>query len=200
MALKVLQLWRRGRLEEAMQSEAATATDASDLLAIARQHPRAPSSRVLASIRHRPTDSTPARFAAASERALVAEREDAAALLTSLATIGSTAPFIGLFGTVYGIIDAFGRIAAEQSASLTTVAPAIGEALFTTALGLVTAIPAAAGYNALERAVDRHLVRLDGAVAEWLAIVTAVRVSRVSDARRSPNAVDVPVAAASGRG
>ena len=83
----------------------------------------------------------------ALRRANVAEMTDLERLIPFLATVGSTAPFIGLFGTVVGIINAFADIARHQSASLTTVAPGIAEALVATAAGLVAAIPAVIAYN-----------------------------------------------------
>jgi biopolymer transport protein TolQ len=83
----------------------------------------------------------------ALRRANVAEMTDLERLIPFLATVGSTAPFIGLFGTVVGIINAFSEIARLKSASLTTVAPGIAEALVATAAGLVAAIPAVIAFN-----------------------------------------------------
>jgi biopolymer transport protein ExbB len=82
--------------------------------------------------------------------------------LSILATIGSTAPFIGLFGTVLGIYDALIAISARGNAALDTVAAPIGEALIMTAFGLAVAIPAVIGYNALLRGNRAFLNRLDG--------------------------------------
>lgn len=73
-----------------------------------------------------------------------------------LATTGSVAPLIGLFGTVWGIINSFNAIAATQSNSLSAMAPGIAEALFTTAFGLIAAIPAVVAYNAITTAIDRY--------------------------------------------
>src|SRR5262249_44531486 len=70
-----------------------------------------------------------------------------------LATVGSAAPFIGLFGTVWGIMDSFRSIGAKGSANLATVAPGIAEALITTAIGLVAAIPAVMAYNYFARKI-----------------------------------------------
>jgi biopolymer transport protein TolQ len=84
---------------------------------------------------------------AAARRAQAEEIERLESSLTFLATTGSTAPFIGLLGTVWGIMDAFRGIGAAGSASLAVVSPAIAEALITTAAGLLAAIPAAAAYN-----------------------------------------------------
>jgi biopolymer transport protein TolQ len=78
-----------------------------------------------------------------------------------LATTGSVSPFIGLFGTVWGIIDAFSGLGAAGSASLRAVAPGISEALFTTAAGLVTAIPAVIFYNQFLANIRNLAQRLD---------------------------------------
>jgi biopolymer transport protein TolQ len=81
--------------------------------------------------------------------------------LNVLATIGSVTPFVGLFGTVWGIMRSFTDIAASQNTSFGAVAPGIAEALFATALGLFTAIPAVIGYNRMSYALDRIEARLN---------------------------------------
>jgi biopolymer transport protein TolQ len=91
--------------------------------------------------------------------------------LSVLATVGSAAPFIGLFGTVWGILDAFLRIGREKSASLPVVAPAIGEALIATAVGLFAAIPALIFYNLLNRRLDDVVSELEAATEQWVTIV-----------------------------
>jgi biopolymer transport protein TolQ len=80
--------------------------------------------------------------------------------LNILATIGAVAPFVGLFGTVWGIMRSFTGIAAAQNTSLAVVAPGIAEALFATALGLFAAIPAVVAYNRLGHRVNRMEARL----------------------------------------
>ena len=92
--------------------------------------------------------------------------------LNSLATIGATAPFVGLFGTVWGIMRAFQDIAVQKNTNLATVAPGIAEALFATALGLVAAIPAVVAYNKLSGDLDRYAHRLEGFSGEFSAIVS----------------------------
>lgn len=89
-----------------------------------------------------------------------------------LATVGATAPFIGLFGTVWGIMNSFKDIAIQKNTNLATVAPGISEALFATALGLVAAIPAVIAYNKLSSDFDRYAHRLEGFVGEFGAIVS----------------------------
>ncbi len=91
--------------------------------------------------------------------------------MTVLASTGSTAPFVGLFGTVWGIMNSFQAIGATQNTSLAVVAPGIAEALFATALGLLAAIPAVLAYNALSRNIDRYSTRLDGFAGEFVAIL-----------------------------
>ncbi len=89
-----------------------------------------------------------------------------------LATVGSTAPFIGLFGTVWGIMHSFHEIAAQKNTNLATVAPGISEALFATALGLAAAIPAVVAYNRYVNQLDRYAHRLEGFTGEFSAIVS----------------------------
>ena len=92
--------------------------------------------------------------------------------MTFLATVGSTAPFIGLFGTVWGIINSFTAIAHTQNTSLAVVAPGMAEALFATALGLVAAIPAVVAYNGYNSKLSRYAGRLDIFVADFSAILS----------------------------
>ena len=88
-----------------------------------------------------------------------------------LATVGSTAPFVGLFGTVWGIMNSFSAIAGSQNTSLAVVAPGIAEALFATAIGLVAAIPAVVAYNKFSTDLGRYQDRLDAFAAEFVAIL-----------------------------
>jgi len=89
-----------------------------------------------------------------------------------LATVGSTAPFIGLLGTVWGIMNAFSAIAETNNTSLAVVAPGIAEALFATALGLFAAIPAVIAYNKYSADISRYGERLDGFAGELSAILS----------------------------
>ena len=89
-----------------------------------------------------------------------------------LATVGSTATFIGLFGTVWGIMNSFQAIAATKDTSLAVVAPGIAEALFATALGLVAAIPAVVAYNKFSNDLQRIITRLEGFAGEFSAILS----------------------------
>ena len=92
--------------------------------------------------------------------------------MSFLATVGSTAPFVGLFGTVWGIMNSFQAIAASKNTSLAVVAPGIAEALFATALGLVAAIPAVVAYNKLATDFGRYASRLEGFATEFSAILS----------------------------
>jgi biopolymer transport protein TolQ len=89
--------------------------------------------------------------------------------MSLLGTIGSTSPFIGLFGTVYGIMDAFLSIGNQQNANLPVVAPKIAEALIATAIGLVAAIPAVMAYNYFARRVGQVADVMDGFAADVAA-------------------------------
>jgi biopolymer transport protein TolQ len=92
--------------------------------------------------------------------------------MTFLATVGSTAVYVGLFGTVWGIMNSFQSIAASKNTSLAVVAPGIAEALFTTAVGLVAAIPALVAYNKLNSDFSRYAGRLDAFSSEFSAILS----------------------------
>ncbi|TDI59931.1 MAG: protein TolQ [Alphaproteobacteria bacterium] len=89
-----------------------------------------------------------------------------------LATVGSTAPFIGLFGTVWGIMGSFQSIAASSDTSLAVVAPGIAEALFATAMGLLAAIPAVVAYNKFSGDMAQLAMRLEGFVQEFNTILS----------------------------
>ncbi len=100
------------------------------------------------------------------------EMERVERFMSFLATVGSTAPFVGLFGTVWGIMDSFQSIAASKNTSLAVVAPGIAEALFATALGLVAAIPAVVAYNKLATDFSRYAGRLEAFSSEFSAILS----------------------------
>ncbi|GAB4067186.1 protein TolQ [Ancylobacter sonchi] len=100
------------------------------------------------------------------------EVERLEARLLVLATVGSAGPFIGLFGTVWGIMTSFQSIAASKNTSLAVVAPGIAEALFATAIGLIAAIPATIFYNKFVSQVNRLALRLEGFSDEFSAILS----------------------------
>jgi biopolymer transport protein TolQ len=92
--------------------------------------------------------------------------------LSSLATIGSTAPFVGLFGTVWGIMNSFQSIAMTKNTTLAVVAPGIAEALLATALGLIAAIPAVVAYNKLSGDLDRYANRVTSFADEFTVVLS----------------------------
>ena len=99
-----------------------------------------------------------------------------------LASVGSTAPFIGLFGTVWGIMNSFQAIAVSKNTNLAVVAPGIAEALFATAIGLVAAIPAVLAYNKLSNDLNRYGQRLEAFSNEFSAILSRQLDESVSQA------------------
>ena len=104
---------------------------------------------------------------AVSEQSAVLEKR-----LGFLATIGSAGPFVGLFGTVWGIMNAFTAIASAENTSLAVVAPGISEALRATALGLLAAIPAVIAYNKLSADADKLIARIDGFANRLVALLS----------------------------
>ncbi len=99
-------------------------------------------------------DGARQRLASAMESQVSQEADDLADRLNFLATVGSVAPFVGLFGTVWGIMNSFFQIGQQQNSSLAVVAPGISEALFATAIGLFAAIPAVIAYNRFSHGVN----------------------------------------------
>lgn len=106
-------------------------------------------------------EGTRERLATAMGSAVAKEIDELSDRLNVLATIGSVAPFVGLFGTVWGIMRSFTSIASQQNTSLAVVAPGIAEALFATAIGLFAAIPAVIAYNRFSHAINRIEARLN---------------------------------------
>ena len=112
------------------------------------------------------------RISQAMQLALNREMEQLEKYLSVLATVGSTAPFVGLFGTVWGIMNSFQSIALTKNTSIAVVAPGIAEALFATALGLLAAIPAVVAYNKFAGDISRYANRLEGFAGEFSAILS----------------------------
>jgi biopolymer transport protein TolQ len=109
--------------------------------------------------------------------ALSREVESLEAHLPFLATVGSISPYVGLFGTVWGIMNTFRSLGAMQSVSIATVAPGISEALIATAMGLFAAIPAVIAYNRYSAGSESLIARYDVFVEEFLSIVNRQAVS-----------------------
>ena len=105
--------------------------------------------------------------------------------LPLLATVASSAPFIGLLGTVWGIMHAFHNIGVTKNTSLATVAPGIAEALLATAIGLFAAIPAVLAYNKLSTDLGRYAARLEAFVAEFVTILDRQQQEALVEARKS---------------
>ena len=116
--------------------------------------------------------SLPQRIDRVMQLTLGREMDQLEARLGFLASVGSTAPFVGLFGTVWGIMNSFHHIGETKNTSLAVVAPGIAEALFATALGLVAAIPAVLAYNKLSTDIDRYAKRLEAFAGEFGAILS----------------------------
>ena len=112
------------------------------------------------------------RIDKAMDLALTREMERLEGRLGFLATTGSAAPFIGLFGTVIGIMTSFQAIAGSKNTSLSVVAPGIAEALLATAIGLLAAIPAVIAYNKLSSDASKIAVRMEGFADEFSAILS----------------------------
>jgi biopolymer transport protein TolQ len=133
--------------------------------------PREPFSRVFAAALREWKGARPGGRVSKSAGAEAGrEMINAEAGLGILATVASSAPFVGLFGTVWGIMNAFRAIAASQDTNLAIVAPGIAEALFATALGLLAAIPAVIFFNALSANLAKYGAKLDGFVDELSAL------------------------------
>jgi biopolymer transport protein TolQ len=103
---------------------------------------------------------------------VVREMQRLERFMVFLASVGSIAPFVGLFGTVWGIMHSFSAIAAMHNTNLAVVAPGIAEALFATAIGLVAAIPAVLAYNQLSTSLNRFASRMEGFGSEFSAILS----------------------------
>jgi biopolymer transport protein TolQ len=118
------------------------------------------------------SDGIKERISRAIDIKLQQETEKMRSRLIFLATIGSAGPFVGLFGTVWGIMTSFQAIAATKTTDLSVVAPGIAEALFATALGLVAAIPSVVGYNALTTQAAHLSARLSNFADEFYSVVS----------------------------
>jgi biopolymer transport protein TolQ len=167
--LKTLQIWRMRAELHQFERESFNANESGDLFEIARKHAGSPGGRVVLAIAKR--GGSVGILEAVAKRAIVAEQQRASSLMSMLGSVAAAAPFVGLLGTVYGIMEAFIKIGQEKSASLPVVAPAIGEALITTLFGLFAAIPALITYNLIGRWVENLVSELEAASGAWVTIV-----------------------------
>ena len=175
IVLKLRQLQRWGDAERQLATRLAKSRD-SDQLSAAMEAAQADEVsgdalgaavlRELLEVR-----AEPDLLEATAERALTSVQQRSAKLMTFLSSVGAVAPFVGLLGTVYGIMDAFLRIGREKSATLPVVAPAIGEALIVTAVGLFAAIPAVLAYNFLGRRIEELLASVRASSGVWIQIL-----------------------------
>jgi biopolymer transport protein TolQ len=164
--------WAGGSLEELFDRVSARPADpmASIFVAAMREWRRSASKGLLGSDHLRA--SLQQRIERVMQITLGREMEQAERQMVFLASVGSAAPFVGLFGTVWGIMNSFASIAASKNTSLAVVAPGIAEALFATALGLVAAIPAVLAFNKLSNDLGRYALKLETFAGEFGAILS----------------------------
>ncbi len=187
-AVIIDKLWRLATVSRSAQSHearAAAAHSAPELMAPSGEpEARDPAGRVLSAGWAESTAATSPSPESAGERrerieramrlVLNAELRRLEARLPFLATLGSAAPFIGLFGTVWGIMRSFAGIAAANNTSLAVVAPGIAEALFATAMGLAAAIPAVVAYNKITVDLGRFAGRMQGLIGRSGSLLSRI--------------------------
>ena len=173
--LKSLQLRRLRSAQHQFEAAAERVAGASDLISLALEHRDTPGARVVLEMakRHHLPNLSADLLLAVAKRAIASEQQRASTLMPTLSSIASASPFIGLFGTVWGIMNAFIRIGVEKSASLPVVAPAIGEALIATAFGLVAAIPATVGFNYVDKRIGDLMEELTASAEAWAETLAA---------------------------
>ncbi len=164
--------WSGGSLEELFDRISNRPTDpmASIFVAAMREWRRSAARGLLGNEALR--ESLRDRIERVMNIALGREVDQLERYMTFLASVGSAAPFVGLFGTVWGIMNSFAAIAGSKNTSLAVVAPGIAEALFATALGLVAAIPAVLAFNKLNGDITRYGNRLEAFAGEFGAILS----------------------------
>jgi biopolymer transport protein TolQ len=164
--------WSGGSLEELYDRVSNRPTDpmASIFVAAMREWRRSAAKGLLSNEALR--ESLRDRIERVMNIALGREVDQLERYMTFLASVGSASPFIGLFGTVWGIMNSFAAIAGSKNTSLAVVAPGIAEALFATALGLVAAIPAVLAFNKLNSDITRYGNRLEAFAGEFGAILS----------------------------
>ena len=180
---KLFALGKVKTLNEAFEREFWSGTSLNDLFASAAQNAKnaGPMERIFASgmreyqkLRERRI-ADPGTLLDGARRAMRAsfqrEMDVIESSLSFLASVGSVSPYVGLFGTVWGIMHAFTGLASLQQVTLSTVAPGIAEALVATAIGLFSAIPAVVAYNRFARDIDRTAIRLETFIEEFSNIL-----------------------------
>jgi len=202
---KFFSLKRTRALNDEFERDFWSGTSLNELFASAAQNARlaGPMERIFASgmreyqkLRERHITDAPTLLDGA-RRAMRAsfqrEMDETESNLSFLATVGSVSPYVGLFGTVWGIMHAFTGLAALAQVTLATVAPGIAEALVATAIGLFAAIPAVVGYNRFAREIDKIAIALETFIEEFSNILQRNLSTNVSGAQQA----SVPQAAAS---
>jgi len=186
--LKWMQLSRLQAGLHRFERETERISASRELVSVAIKHKNSPGARVVMELAKRQDQTSlgPDLLMAVAKRAIATEQQKASTLMPTLSSIASSSPFIGLFGTVWGIMDAFLRIGVEKSASLPVVAPAIGEALIATAFGLVAAIPATIGYNYVDRRIGDLLDELNASSEGWVQVVAGPGSSVEGDSSHTP--------------
>lgn len=169
IVIKLRQISRWNAAEHDLNARLGSSRDPSQFLSAARASRDSLGADVLRDLVA--VQAEPDLLQATAERSLTHVQHRMSRLMTFLSSVGAVAPFIGLLGTVYGIMDAFLRIGREKSASLPVVAPAIGEALIVTAAGLFAAIPAVIAYNFLSRRLDELLASIRASSGVWIQIL-----------------------------
>ena len=164
--------WSGGSLEDLYEKVGATPGDPMTLLFAAAMREWRRSTLAGGVLENRMHAGLQSRIGQVMQLTMDREMERVERYMVFLATVGSTAPFVGLFGTVWGIMNSFQAIALSKNTSLAVVAPGIAEALFATALGLVAAIPAVVAYNKFSTDIRRFASRMEGFASEFSAILS----------------------------
>jgi len=173
--LKAFQIARLRAAQARFEKAAAASSSSRDLISTALHHNSAPGARVVVELakRHNQPKLSAEFLMSVAKRAIVTEQQRAQVLMPLLSSIASASPFVGLFGTVWGIMEAFIQIGVQKSASLPVVAPAIGEALIATAVGLVAAIPATIAYNFVDQRISDLMGELEASSETWVESLAA---------------------------
>jgi biopolymer transport protein TolQ len=188
---KVTMLRRVNRAADAFEDRFWSGCRLEELFAQEGEDPRHPMAVVFAAamLEWRRSAIQGALLGGAKERVeramgvtIVREMERLERWMVFLASVGSVAPFVGLFGTVWGIMNSFTAIAGMQNTNLAVVAPGIAEALFATAIGLVAAIPAVLAYNKINTDLARFAARLESFATEFAAILSRQSEAAANDA------------------
>jgi len=195
---KFFSLKRMGALNDGFEREFWSGTSLNELFASAAQNAKlaGPMERIFASgmreyqklrERHISDSSTLLDGSRRAMRASFQREMDAAeSNLSFLATVGSVSPYVGLFGTVWGIMHAFTGLASLEQVTLSTVAPGIAEALVATAIGLFAAIPAVVSYNRFAREIDKIAIGLETFIEEFSNILQRNLANRPQAAESAP--------------